>query len=75
MAIERLFRDIKSGGWDFGRSRLRVLERIERLWWVLALALVWAVGVGVGGRSAVGEGAWVCASGELGVVGVAGMAL
>jgi hypothetical protein len=43
MAIEALFRDIKSGGWDFGRSRLRVVARIERLWWVLALALVWAV--------------------------------
>jgi len=42
MAIEALFRDIKSGGWDFGRCRLRVCERIERFWWVLALALVWA---------------------------------
>jgi hypothetical protein len=71
MAIERLFRDIKSGGWDFGRSRLRVLERIERLWWVLALALVWAVlcgqwvwALGVGRRlgrvrGCVRRGSWV----------------
>jgi hypothetical protein len=43
MAIEALFRDIKSGGWDFGRCRLCVLERIERFWWVLALALVFGL--------------------------------
>ena len=71
MAIEALFRDIKSGGWDFGRCRLRVCERIERFWWVLALALVWAwvwgrrvwasgVGCGLGWvRGRVRRGSWL----------------
>jgi DDE family transposase len=38
---EELFRDLKSFGWQWQRSRVRRPERVERLWLVLALATLW----------------------------------
>jgi DDE family transposase len=38
---EELFRDLKSFGWQWQRSRVRRPERVERLLLVLALATLW----------------------------------
>jgi hypothetical protein len=40
---EELFRDLKSFGWNWQRSRVRRPERVERLLLVLALATLWVV--------------------------------
>ena len=46
-AIETLFGVLKSRGFDLEASRLVAPERIERLFGLLAVALVWVLGVGV----------------------------
>src|SRR5439155_930170 len=46
MWIEESFRDEKSQGFDWGRSRLRAAARADRLLAVLALALLLAVSLG-----------------------------
>ena len=43
---ELAFKDLKSNGWQWQRSRLRTPERAERLWLVMALAYVWVVSMG-----------------------------
>lgn len=40
---EELFRDLKSFGWQWQRSRVRKPERVQRLLLVLALATLWVV--------------------------------
>jgi hypothetical protein len=40
---EELFRDLKSFGWQWQRSRVRRPERVERLLLALALATLWVV--------------------------------
>lgn len=44
---ELAFRDLKSGGWQWQRSRVRVPARAARLWLVLALASAWMVVCGL----------------------------
>lgn len=43
---EELFRDLKSLGWGWNRSRIRAPERVARLLLVLALATLWMLAVG-----------------------------
>lgn len=43
---ELAFKDLKSNGWQWQRSRLRSPERAERLWLVMALAYLWVVSMG-----------------------------
>lgn len=45
--IEQGFKVIKSGGWQWGRTRMEDPARVERLWLVMAVASVWVVAVGV----------------------------
>lgn len=40
---EELFRDLKSFGWNWQRSRVRQPERVERLLLVLSLATLWVL--------------------------------
>lgn len=47
MGGELAFRDFKSGGWQWQRSRVRVPERAARLWLVLVLAYAWMVVFGL----------------------------
>jgi hypothetical protein len=44
--IESSYRDIKSDGWQWHKTRLRNPERAERLWLAMAIATLWAVTVG-----------------------------
>lgn len=50
MWIERGFKVLKSGGWQWHQTRMTDADRAGRLWAVLAVATIWAVEVG-------GEGA------------------
>jgi hypothetical protein len=43
---EQAFRDLKSGGWHWGDSRLRHPDHVDRLLVVLALAYAWILGLG-----------------------------
>lgn len=43
---ELLFRDLKSLGWGWDRSRVRAPERVSRLLLVMTLALLWMVALG-----------------------------
>lgn len=43
---EQSFRDLKSGGWHWGDSRLRHPDHVARLLVLLALAYVWIVALG-----------------------------
>ena len=47
MWIELMFRDMKSGGWKWERSRVWRPERANRLWLAMSLAYVWMVSLGV----------------------------
>jgi Transposase DDE domain len=44
--IEQGFKIIKSGGWDWQKTRMEDPDRVERLWLVLAVATLWVVAVG-----------------------------
>ena len=44
--IEQGFKLIKSGGWDWEKTRMEDPERVERLWLVMAVATLWVVAVG-----------------------------
>ena len=46
MWIELMFRDLKSGGWEWERSRVWNPDRANRLWLALALAYAWMVSLG-----------------------------
>ena len=43
---EAAFRDLKSGGWQWQRSRIRTPAHANRLWLVLALASAWMLSLG-----------------------------
>src|SRR5215467_9619758 len=43
---EQGFRDLKSGGWHWGESRLRLPDHVARLLVILVLAYVWLVALG-----------------------------
>jgi hypothetical protein len=43
---EQSFRDLKSGGWKWGESRVRKAEHVARLLVLLVLAYAWAVALG-----------------------------
>lgn len=43
---ELAFKDLKSNGCQWHQSRLRIPERAERLWLVMALAYAWVVSLG-----------------------------
>jgi hypothetical protein len=51
--IEGMFRDFKSGGFQVQNTRLEHTERLDRLLFVLSLALLWFVAIG---RQVVKEG-------------------
>ena len=44
--IEAQFKDIKSGGWQWQRTRMTDPERAQRLWLVLAVALLGSLSLG-----------------------------
>ena len=44
--IEQSFKVIKSGGWNWQRTRMTEADRAERLWVVVAVATLWLVEVG-----------------------------
>ena len=52
MWVEQGFRAVKSGQWQWQRTRMADPQRAARLWAVLALATVWAVAVGGEGEPA-----------------------
>jgi hypothetical protein len=52
MWVEQGFRAVKSGQWQWQRTRMADPARAARLWAVLALATVWAVAVGGEGEPA-----------------------
>ena len=43
---ELAFKDLKTNGWRWQRSRVREPERAERLWLVMARAYVWVLSLG-----------------------------
>lgn len=45
--IEQGFKVIKSGGWDWDKTRMENPERVERLWLVLAVATLWVTALGI----------------------------
>lgn len=44
--IESSYRDLKSDGWQWHKTRLREPARAERLWLAMAVATLWTVTVG-----------------------------
>ena len=44
--IECSYRDVKSDGWKWQRTRLRNSERAERHWLAMAVALLWTITLG-----------------------------
>lgn len=44
--IESSYRDVKSDGWQWQRTRLRNPERAERHWLAMAVAMLWMVTLG-----------------------------
>ena len=44
--IEASYRDLKSDGWQWHKTRLREPERAERLWLAMAVATLWTVTMG-----------------------------
>jgi hypothetical protein len=42
MWIEHQFKEIKSDGWDWERSRILAPDRVQRMWLVYAVSLLWA---------------------------------
>lgn len=43
---EQSFRDLKSGGWQWGQSRLRLPAHVERLLVILVVAYAWVIAIG-----------------------------
>lgn len=43
---EQSFRDLKSGGWQWGQSRVRLPAHVERLLVVLVVAYAWVIAIG-----------------------------
>ena len=46
MWIELTFRDLKSGGWEWERSRAWNPDRANRLWLAMALSYAWMASLG-----------------------------
>jgi len=46
MWVEACFRDLKSNGWQWHRSRVRSPAKVGRLWLVMTLSLVFALSLG-----------------------------
>ena len=44
--IEQGFKVIKSGGWNWDKTRMEEASRVERLWLVMAVSCLWIVVVG-----------------------------
>jgi len=44
--IESSYRDVKSDGWQWHKTRLREPARAERIWLAMAVATLWTVTVG-----------------------------
>jgi len=44
--IEASYRDVKSDGWQWHKTRLREPARAERLWLAMAVATLWVVTMG-----------------------------
>jgi|SanBayMetagenome_1026888.scaffolds.fasta_scaffold21974_1 hypothetical protein len=44
--IESSYRDIKSDGWQWQKTRLQDPKRAERIWLALAVAMIWTVSAG-----------------------------
>ena len=44
--IESSYRDLKSDGWQWHKTRLREPARAERIWLAMAVATLWTVTVG-----------------------------
>ena len=58
MWIELMFRDMKSSGWEWERSRVWIPERADRLWLAMSLAYALALSLGaatVGSKKAMKE--------------------
>ena len=49
--IEQGFKIIKSGCWDWQKTRMEDPDRVERLWLVLAVATLWLVALGAADES------------------------
>lgn len=45
--IEQGFKFLKGGGWDWEKTRIVDASRIERQWWVMAVATLWVTAVGI----------------------------
>lgn len=43
---EQSFRDLKSGGWQWGESRVRIPTHVERLLVILVIAYGWIIAIG-----------------------------
>jgi hypothetical protein len=48
--IESSYRDLKSDGWQWQKTRLREPARAERIWLAMAIATLWTVTVGSEGQ-------------------------
>ena len=46
--IESSYRDLKSDGWQWHKTRLREPERAERIWLAMAVATLWTITMGNG---------------------------
>jgi hypothetical protein len=44
--IESSYRDVKSDGWQWHKTRLREPARAERIWLAMAVATLWTVTMG-----------------------------
>ncbi len=44
--IESSYRDVKSDGWQWHKTRLRDPQRAERLWLAMAVATLWTITMG-----------------------------
>lgn len=53
--IESSYRDVKSDGWQWHKTRLREPARAERLWLAMAVATLWTVTVGSDDHQALSE--------------------
>ena len=46
--IESSYRDLKSDGWQWHKTRLREPQRAERIWLAMAVATLWTITMGNG---------------------------
>ena len=53
--IESSYRDVKSDGWQWHKTRMREPARAERLWLAMAVATLWTVTVGSDEQSYLSE--------------------